>query len=292
MKKKKARAPLSFKTELPMRSSKGERPKNSQIGFLTVGKTARILGISASTLRLWENVGLISPARSAGKYRLYNSELLEVLKRIKYLRDVKKLSVPGIKQMLGTSLPKPVPTQPNGTADIGIKLRQMRQRLDLGIVEAANRAKISPGFLSAIELSKANPSVATLQRLAATYNTTVLEFFDMPKHSRRLIRPEQRRTLTTESGVCIELLSIGTKMLECMIFRVPPKSGSDGSYSHAGEEFIYMLEGELEIWLDEWECHTLQPGDSFWFESNLGHRWFNPTEVEAVLIWVNTPLTF
>jgi transcriptional regulator with XRE-family HTH domain len=55
----------------------------------------------------------------------------------------------------------------------------MRQRLELGIVEAANRAKISPGFLSAIELSKANPSVATLQRLASTYNTTVLEFFDM-----------------------------------------------------------------------------------------------------------------
>ncbi len=261
---------------------------------MTVGQTARILGISASTLRLWENVGLISPARSAGKYRLYNPELLEVLKRIKYLRDVKKLSVPGIKQVLGKSLSKAASAAQNGSAnaEIGSKLRQMRQRLQLGIVEAANRAKISPGFLSAIELSKANPSVATLQRLAATYNTTVLEFFDMPKHVRRLIRPEQRRTLTTESGVCIELLSIGTKMLECMIFRVPAKSGSDGSYSHVGEEFIYMLEGELEIWLDEWECHTLKPGDSFWFESNLGHRWFNPSKVEAVLIWVNTPLTF
>ncbi len=285
MKKKKVREP---------RSSKAEPPKGSRIGFLTVGQTARILGISASTLRLWENVGLISPARSAGKYRLYNSELLEVLKRIKFLRDVKKLSVPGIKQMLGKSLPKvaPVPANGAGSAEIGTKLRQMRQRLDLGIVEAATRAKISPGFLSAIELSKANPSVATLQRLAATYNTTVLEFFDMPRHVRRLIRPDQRRILKTESGVCIELLSVGTKMLECMIFRVPPKSGSDGSYSHVGEEFIYMLQGELEIWLDEWECHTLRPGDSFWFESNLGHRWFNPSKAEAVLIWVNTPLTF
>jgi transcriptional regulator with XRE-family HTH domain len=131
------------------------------------------------------------------------------------------------------------------------KLRQMRQRLELGIVEAANRAKISPGFLSAIELSKANPSVATLQRLASTYNTTVLEFFDMPRHVRRLIRPDQSRTLKTESGLCIELLSVGTKMFECMIFRVPAKAGSDGAYSHVGEEFIYMLEGELEIWLDE-----------------------------------------
>ena len=271
---------------------KKRRP--TRMAYLTVGKTARILGISPSTLRLWENVGLISPARSAGKYRLYSTELLEVLTRIKYLRDVKKISVPGIKQMLGKSLAQVNSAQASGAraGEIGKKLREMRQRLKLGIVEAADRAKISPGFLSAIELAKANPSVATLQRLAATYNTTVLEFFDMPRQARRLIRPDERRTLTTESGVCIELLSIGTKMLECMIFRVPPKAGSDGSYSHAGEEFIYMLRGELEIWLDEWECHTLTSGDSFWFESNLGHRWFNPSKEEAVLIWVNTPLTF
>jgi DNA-binding transcriptional MerR regulator/quercetin dioxygenase-like cupin family protein len=274
--------------------SKKQNLKGSRIEYLTVGQTARILGISASTLRLWEDVGLISPARSAGKYRLYSSELLEVLKRIKYLRDVKKLSVPGIKQMLGKSLPKVKAPEPNGNADaaIGAKLRQMRQRRELGIVDAARQARISPGFLSAIELAKANPSVATLQRLAATYETTVLEFFDAPRRARRLIRPNERRALTTESGVCMELLSVGTKMLECHLFRVPPKSGSDGSYAHAGEEFIYMLEGELEIWLDEWECHTLKPGDSFWFESNLGHRWFNPSKAEAVLIWVNTPLTF
>ena len=56
----------------------------------------------------------------------------------------------------------------------------MRKSLSLGIAEASNRAGISLGFLSAIELSKANASVATLHRLAATYNSTVLEFFDLP----------------------------------------------------------------------------------------------------------------
>lgn len=259
--------------------------------YLTVGQTARILGISPSTLRLWENVGLINPARSSGRYRLYNHELLSVLKRIKYLRDVKKLSVPGIKKALKTNdtgeqsgiLKEPA---------IGPKLRKMRKDLNLGVVEAAKQAGISPGFLSAIELSKANASVATLHRLAAAYNSTVLEFFDLPGHARRLLRPGQRRVLRTESGVDIELLSIGNKMLEPMLFRVPPSAGSDGSYSHAGEEFIYMMKGTLEIWLGELECHTLRAGDSFWFESNVGHRWFNPSDEDAVLIWINTPLTF
>src|SRR5256885_9454775 len=83
------------------RSTARRRPRASRVGLLTVGETARILGVSPSTLRLWENVGLISPARSNGRYRLYSPELLDVLKRIKYLRDVKLLNLPGIRQMLG-----------------------------------------------------------------------------------------------------------------------------------------------------------------------------------------------
>lgn len=267
-------------------------PKNLRTRYLTVGQTARIVGVSPSTLRLWENVGLVSPARSAGRYRLYNPDVLEVLKRIKYLRDVKKLSVPGIKEVLGKNRRAAAGPNPNHRPDIGRRLRKLRQRLDLGLVEAAARAKISAGFLSAIEMSRANPSIATLQRLASSYNTTVLEFFDVPHRSRRLIRPSQRRVLRAAKGVDIQLLSTGTKLLECMLFRVGPGAGSDGAYSHAGEEFIFMLKGTLEIWLDELECHVLHEGDSFWFESSMGHRWFNPSDREAALIWVNTPLTF
>jgi DNA-binding transcriptional MerR regulator len=263
----------------------------SRVGLLTVGETARILGVSPSTLRLWENVGLISPARSNGRYRLFSPELLEVLKRIKYLRDVKLLNMPGIRQALGKP-PSKSKTNGNTPTDLGRKLRVLRKKRGLGVVEAARRAKISAGFLSAIELSRANPSVATLQRLAATYNTTVLTFYDLPKHSNRLVRVRDRRAIQTQSGVKMELLSIGARQLESMLFRVQPGAGSDGSYSHQGEEFIYMMEGTLELWLDELECHTLRVGDSFWFESTVGHRWYNPSNEEAVLLWINTPPTF
>ena len=266
-------------------------PRPSRVGLLTVGETARILGVSPSTLRLWENVGLVSPARSNGRYRLYSPELLAVLKRIKYLRDVKLLNLPGIRQALG----KAATAKSTGGArptDLGRKLRRLRTRCNLGVVEAAKRAKVSAGFLSAIELSKANPSVSTLQRLAATYGTTVLDFYDLPKQSSRLVRPKERRAIQTQSGVRIELLSIGARQLESHIFRVKPGAGSDGSYSHQGEEFIYMMAGTLEIWLDELECHTLSEGDSFWFESTVGHRWYNPSSVDTVMLWINTPPTF
>jgi DNA-binding transcriptional MerR regulator/quercetin dioxygenase-like cupin family protein len=266
--------------------------KSQSVRFLTVGQTARILAISPSTLRLWENVGLVTPARSAGRYRLYTPDLLEILKRIKYLRDVKKLNVPGIKQALAEALPAKALEVSKPTPRIGEKLRRLRKKRDLTITDAARRAQISTGFLSAIELQHANPSVATLYKLAAAYGTTVLELYELPVHSSRVIRPRGRKSLQTESGVSMELLSQGTKMLESMLIRVPPGTGSDGAYMHQGEDFLYMLEGTLEVWLDEVECNVLEQGDSFWFESNRGHRWFNPTNKPAVILWVNTPPTF
>jgi DNA-binding transcriptional MerR regulator/quercetin dioxygenase-like cupin family protein len=265
------------------------RREGSRYRFLTVGQTARILGVSASTLRLWENVGLVSPARSNGRYRLYSPELLKVLKRIKYLRDVQRLNVPGIKRELGGTIAAKPKTAERA---LGPLLRKMRQRRDLGLAEAAARAGISAGFLSSLERSQANASVATLQRLATAYGTTVMELFHTPSHHGRLVKPNERRVLEVHPGVRMELLSSGAPMLQSMLFRVAPLAGSDGAYSHQGEEFIYMISGTLEIWLDELQCYVLQAGDSFWFESTHGHRWFNPGDTEAALLWINTPPTF
>jgi DNA-binding transcriptional MerR regulator/quercetin dioxygenase-like cupin family protein len=273
------------------RTTRGSQRKSQlRLGLLTVGETARIVGVSPSTLRLWENVGLITPIRSNGRYRLYSRELLDVLKRIKFLREVKQMNLGGIREVLGMPTPGANPKEQNAT-DLGKQLRALRKRTGLSVAEAARQSKISAGFLSAIELSLANPSVATLQRLTATYGTTVLDFYDLPQRRRRLVRPKDRRAVEVASGVQMEALSVGAKQLQSMLFHVRPGAGSEGAYSHEGEEFIHMLSGTLEIWLDELECHTIHEGDSFWFESTVGHRWFNPSDQDAVILWINTPLT-
>lgn len=280
------------KTRKPAPAARSQ-PRSTRSGFLTVGQTARVLGISPSTLRVWENVGLVTPARSNGRFRLYTPELLEKLKQIQYLREVKQFSVPSIKEMLNSEKTNAVEPETADRRDMGPKLRRLRERCELGLAEAAGKAGISTGFLSAIELGRSHPSVATIYRLVAAYGTTVLELYDLPHRSNRLVRPKDRRVLETHQGICMELLSFGNTMLECMMFRVPPNSGSDGAYSHEGEEFIYLMSGNLEVWLDESECYVMHPGDSLWFESNIGHRFFNTSkEEEAVLIWVNTPPTF
>jgi DNA-binding transcriptional MerR regulator/quercetin dioxygenase-like cupin family protein len=309
-----------------------------------VGQTAKILGVSPSTLRLWESEGLIAPLRTTGRYRLYSPELLKVLKRIKYLREVQRLNMPGIKRELKDAAPgsssaaggahashnsssshgahgagasgaqsgsaSHAPGHVSGQAGatgraavvsktivkpdrtLGPQLRRMRERKRYNLAEAARRAGVSSGFLSAVERSLANASVATLQRLAMSYGTTVMELFQTAPHDRRLVTQAERRVLEVHSGVRMELLSFGAPMLQSMLFRVAPLAGSEGAYSHQGEEFIFMVSGTLEVWLDELECHVLREGDSFWFPSTHAHRWFNPGNVDAVLLWINTPPTF
>lgn len=307
---------IRYDSAAPMAKSQPSRPRKApttRYGFLTVGQTARILGVSPSTLRLWESEGLVAPVRTGGRYRLYSPELLQVLKRIKYLREVQRLNVPGIRRELNAKGAadgrKPDHAKTGGTAvarktragaaikrkrdqPLGPQLRRMRERKGLGLVEAARRAGLSPGFLSSVERSQANASVSTLQRLATSYGTTVMELFQSPPHEGRLVGPNDRRVLSVHSGVRMELLSTGAPMLQSMLFTVAPAAGSEGAYSHQGEEFIYMLAGTLEVWLDELQCYVLREGDSFWFPSTSAHRWFNPGDVDAVLLWINTPPTF
>ena len=73
----------------------------------------------------------------------------------------------------------------------------------------------------------------------------------------------------------MELLAWGNTVMEPHLFRVAPEAGSGDSYTHDGEEFLYMLRGELAITLEQ-EEYRLKPGDSFYFESATPHHWKNP----------------
>jgi DNA-binding transcriptional MerR regulator/uncharacterized cupin superfamily protein len=253
--------------------------------MLTVGQAARVIGVSPSTLRLWEHAGLVQTVRNPGGYRLYTTESLAALKRIKYLRDVRQLNVPAIKETLGVRDARD--PERYALATLGRKLRDLRRRRGLRISDVAREAGLSTGFLSAVERSQAAASVATMQRLTGAYRTSVLELFNLPGETCRRLRPADRRALEAYPGVNMELLAPRSSRLESMLFRAAPPSGSTGVFVHDGEELIYVLTGSIEIWLDEQEHETLGAGDSFWFESTRGHRWINPSPTEdATLVWV------
>jgi quercetin dioxygenase-like cupin family protein len=90
----------------------------------------------------------------------------------------------------------------------------------------------------------------------------------------------------------MELLAFGERRMEPHLFRIAPGASSGGSYRHEGEDFVYLLEGKLEIWLDEIERYVLEPGDSLCFASSTAHRWRCLSDDETVALWINTPPTF
>jgi mannose-6-phosphate isomerase-like protein (cupin superfamily) len=150
---------------------------------------------------------------------------------------------------------------------------------------------ISVGFLSALERSHMSASVSTLRKLARFYKTSILDFFDPAESNSPLVPPDKRKVLEAGPGVRMELLAWGNTVMEPHLFRVAPHSGSGESYTHEGEEFLYVLRGELQISLEQ-EEYRLKPGDSFYFESATPHRWKNPGRTETWVLWINTPPTF
>jgi len=262
--------------------------------YFRIGEAARMLGISSSSLRNWERMGLVTAARSQGRYRLYSREALKKLTKIKYLRTVQRVNPAGIVAMLEeqrrdqrtTSVPK------QRQEAIAQRLLELRHKHGLTLSAVADKTGVSVSFLSSLERGYSNPSIATLQKLARLYDTNVLAFFADAGGSRRLVRGRDREVLVPNPGVKMELLACGKKVMEPHLFRIAPGANSGGSYSHEGEEFIYVLQGKLEVWINEVEHYMLEVGDSLYFESSLAHRWQSLSDKETAVLWVNTPATF
>jgi DNA-binding transcriptional MerR regulator/mannose-6-phosphate isomerase-like protein (cupin superfamily) len=250
---------------------------------------ARKVGVSPSVIRSWESLGLARPRRTESKYRLYTADDVKLLKRARFLRKVRGLNAPAIVQLLKRE--GKVRPAPDTNGAIGAHLRQLRAKRRLSLAQVAKAVGISVGFLSALERSQMSGSVGTLRKLARFYKANILDFFDASGASGRHVRPAERKILEAGSGVRMELLAWGNTVMEPHLFRIAPEAGSGDPYTHEGEEFIYVLRGDLEIMLDG-EEFRLKPGDSFYFESATPHHWKNPGRKETWVLWVNTPPTF
>ena len=285
---------MPTKTTLTKPSDKTPELVESNIAF-RISEVSRMLNVSSSTLRQWENAGLTRPQRSRNGYRTYTREEVDRLKSIQHLRLKKNLNVDAIRHLMSSSAKrsKANNSEPHRVDPIGNRLRKLRRERSMTLSEAAVGTGLSVSFLSCLERGQAHASVATLQRLAMFYKTNVLSFFGgAAQQTGKLVRPGQRIELSSEPGVRLELLAFGATAMEPHLFRLAPGTSSGGSYHHEGEEFIFVVSGSCDVWLDEVEHYPLREGDSLYFSSSQTHRWSNPYKQPAVLLWINTPPTF
>jgi len=256
---------------------------------LKIGDVSRMVGLSPTVIRMWERLGLTAPRRTPSKYRLYSREDVTLLKRASFLRKVRGMNASAIVQTLKREGVVQSAHAPDRS--LGSRLRQLRLSRGASLARVAKAVGVSVGFLSALERSQMSASVSTLRKLARHYKHNILDFYDTAEHVTRVVRPKGRKVIEAGPGVRMELLAWGNTVMEPHLFRVAPGASSGESYSHVGEEFLYVLKGEFQILLRN-EKHTLKSGDSFYFESAVPHQWINPGRSVTLVLWVNTPPTF
>jgi transcriptional regulator with XRE-family HTH domain len=181
---------------------------------------------------------------------------------------------------------------------IGAEIRDLRRARRMTIKEFSLATSISIGHLSEIERGLATPSIKALRDIAKALGVTIGWFLHNVDEGdtaerRHIVRANNRRTLRFSSGVVDELLSPNLRgQLELLMSRFPPGAvGAEEPYDHPGEEAGYIVSGSLEMWIGD-DCFVLNEGDSFSFPSTTPHRYRNPGDTEAVVIWAITPPSY
>lgn len=270
--------------------------RDGSVGF-SIGEVSRSIGLAPQTVRLWEREKLVKPERTKRGYRVYSEYDVDRLRKIKYLRTSEGLNFAAIRKSLGAPPEVRNGTSAHGPENLngqtpGERLRRLRMKAHKTLKEVAGITGLSISFISALERGGSGASVSSLKLLAGAYGVTTRELFGADLEVKKpLMREEERPVMIWENGIRFEDMSSGDTAMDPSYIKVPSGAGSEGFYSHEGEEFIHVICGTIHFELSDKDIHTLGPGDTLYFHSTTPHRWWAGDEpVEA--IYVNTPPTF
>ena len=165
--------------------------------------------------------------------------------------------------------------------EIGEKLRGLRLRRKLGLVELGRHTGLSPALLSKLERGKMFPTLQTLLRISMVFSLDLDYFFADHRKRRALAivrRAERQRFPDTpgkDPSYYFESLNFPVPQPKCQAYLatfLPAADGKAQSHEHPGVEMIYVLSGELAITVEN-EEYVLATGDAIYFEASVPHSY-------------------
>lgn len=181
--------------------------------------------------------------------------------------------------------------------EIGRKLRQLRLKKKIALVDLGKHTGLSASMLSQLENGKLIPTLPTLARIAMVFDVGV-DFFFVDNKARRMfsvVRAAERIKFpenpdAAKPAYFFECLaySIQDKSIQCYMAEFPRRLENEViEHSHQGAEFIHLLEGQLEIRYRD-EINLLNAGDSVYFDGAELHSYRGLSKNPAKAIVITT----
>lgn len=180
--------------------------------------------------------------------------------------------------------------------DIGIRLQAVRKSKGLSQRELAKRVGVTNSTISLIEQNKVSPSISSLKKVLDGIPISLADFFTMDlvaEGDSPFYAPDDQPDLGDGR---IHYFLVGQHRANrqmCILREVMPAGSDTGTsmLSHDGEEGGVVVHGRVEVTVGD-QVRVLGPGEAYYFESRLPHRFRNVGDDEAVLVSASTPPTF
>lgn len=171
--------------------------------------------------------------------------------------------------------------------NVGERLRELRTMNDLSLRALAIKSGLSIHTLSMIEKGKVSPSVSALYKLAEAMDVSITYFFSPHSKRRQVIflKSDARTHMPFTRGIFEGLGGENfAGNIEPFLLTLESSANSGPQVmTHAGEEFVFCLRGQLEYRVDH-QIYELSAGDSLLFAAHLKHRWKNPGKTVATAL--------
>ena len=171
------------------------------------------------------------------------------------------------------------------------RVRERRQALDLTLEQVAGRTGLTRSVLSKVENFRVTPSLPALAKIAQALDTTISELTrgvdETPEVS--IVRNGEGVQVERDrpdSRIAYESLTFKCAgMMESLLLSLPSGTAREEAMSHEGEEFLYVMEGQVAFEYGE-ETFELNQGDSAYFNANIPHRVNNKNSEVAKIMSV------
>ena len=174
-------------------------------------------------------------------------------------------------------------------------LREARQSKGWTLEETGRIAGIGRSTLSKIENNQTRPSFEIVRRLSQALDINPPQLFLQSDHGeisgRRDFTPKGQGELRETATYSHELLcnELTSKQMVPYITTVKARDMSEFAswIRHSGEEFMYVLSGELTFLSEHYRPLKMIAGDSLYYDSGMGHGCISTSQEDAVVLWVS-----